>query len=262
LGRLEKDPLSLSDGEIESADDTENEFVLVQAELLSGVGGVGGVHGAKEGGIDSGMNDMKFFGRNNAGRAMMSFRYGRGRVVVSLEKNLGDKGRDSDNGVRLRKEMFAADRGSGAFGEVTRENHQGAWLNETGGEKSSPVVVAVVGVENPRFCTAKNSGEGENLVRSKTGEQVKVEFLGGGGKGGIDGTCHFDRPAQMRKALGESKALGIGTAPLKSRVELKYSGGKRGRGHRLDSRGNKRVVTSRGRKKDFQIWSRTFRSGH
>ena len=91
---------------------------------------------------------------------------------------------------------------------------------------------------------------------------MKAEFLGGGGKGGIDGTCHFDRPAQMRKALGESKALGIGTAPLKSRVELKYSGGKRGRGHRLDSRGNKRVVTSRVRKKDFQIWSRTFRSGH
>ena len=253
LGRLEKDPLSLSDGEIESADDTENELVLVQAELLSGVGGVGGVHGAKEGGIDSGVNDMKFFGRNNAGRAMMSFRYGRGWVVVSLEKNLGDKGRDSDNGVRLCKEMFSANRGSRAFGEVTRENHQGAWLNETGGEKSSPVVVAVVGVENPGFCTAENSGEGENLVRSKTGEQVKAEFLGEGGKGGIDGTCHFDRPAQMRKALGESKALGIGTAPLKSRVELKYSGGKRGRGHRLDSRGNKRVVTSRVRKKDFQI---------
>jgi hypothetical protein len=64
----------------------------------------------------------------------------------------------------------------------------------------------------------------------------------------------------MRKALGESEALGIGTAPLKSGVELKNSGGKRGRSHRFDSRGNKRVVTSKGRKKIFSFWSRSFRS--
>jgi hypothetical protein len=143
---------------------------------------------------------------------------------------------------------------------VTREDHEGAWLNETGGEKSSPVVVAMVGMENPGFYSTEDPGEGDNLIRSKTGERVEAKFLGGGGEGSIDGTSHFDRPAQMGKALGESKALGIGAAPLKSGVELKNSGGKRGRRHRFDSRGNKRVVTSRGRKKDFQFWSRSFRS--
>jgi hypothetical protein len=123
LGGLEKNPLPFSDGKIKSADNTKDEFVLVQAELMTGGGGVGGAHGAKEGGIDSGMNNMKFFWGNNAGRAMMAFRYGRSRVVVSLKKNLGDKGRYGDNGVRLHKEVFSAHRGSGAFGEVTREDH-------------------------------------------------------------------------------------------------------------------------------------------
>jgi len=111
----------------------------------------------------------------------------------------------------------------------------------------------MVGVENPGFYSTEDSGEGENLVRSKTGKRVEVEFLRGGGKRGIDRAGYFDRPSQMGKALGESKTLGIGTAPLKSGVELKNSGGKGGGGHRSDSRGNKRVMTSRGRKKDFQI---------
>jgi hypothetical protein len=123
LSGLKKNSLSFSDGEIESADDTEDELVLVQAKLMPGGGVVGGVHGAKKGGIDSGMNDVEFFWENNTGRAMMAFRYGGGWVVVSLEKDLGDKGRDGDDGVRLRKEMFSADRGSGAFGKVTREDH-------------------------------------------------------------------------------------------------------------------------------------------
>jgi hypothetical protein len=262
LSRLEKNPLSFSDGEIKSADDTEDELVLVQAELMPGGGGVGGARGVKEGGVDSGMNDVEFFWGNNAGRAMMSFWHGRGRVVVSLEKDLGDKGRDGDNGVRLCEQMFSADRGSGAFGKVTREDYQWAWLNETGGEKSSPVIIAMVGMENPGFYSTEDPGEGDNLIRSKTGERVEAEFLGGGGKGSIDGASHFDRPAQMGKALGESEALGIGATPLKSGVELKNSGGKRGRRHRFDSRGNKRVVTSRGRKKDFQFLSRTFRTEH
>jgi hypothetical protein len=123
LGGLEKNPLPFPDGKIKSADNTEDEFVLVQAELMTGGGGVGGAHGAKDRGIDSGMNDVEFFWENNTGRAMMAFRYGGGWVVVSLEKDLGDKGRDGDDGVRLRKEMFSADRGSGAFGKVTREDH-------------------------------------------------------------------------------------------------------------------------------------------
>jgi hypothetical protein len=262
LSGLKKNSLPFSDRKIKSADDTEDELVLVQAELMPCGGGVGGARGVKEGGVNSGMNDVEFFWGNNTGRAMMSFWYGRGRVVVSLEKDLGDKGRDGDNGVRLCEQMFSADRGSGAFGKVTREDYQWAWLNETGGEKSSPVVVAMVGMENSGFYSTEDPGEGDNLIRSKTGEWVEAEFLGGGGKGGIDGTSHFDRPAQLRKALSESKALGIGTASLKSGVELKYSGGKRGRGHRFDSRGSKRVVTSRGRKKDFQILSRTFRTEH
>jgi hypothetical protein len=69
------------------------------------------------------MNDVEFFWENNTRRAMMAFRYGGGRVVVSLEKDLGDKGRDGDDGVRLGKEMFSADRGSGAFGKVTRKDY-------------------------------------------------------------------------------------------------------------------------------------------
>jgi hypothetical protein len=199
------------------------------------------------------MNDMEFFRGNNAGGSMMSFLNRRGWVVMSLEKDLGNKGRDGDDGVRLRKEMFSADRGSGAFGKVPREDHEGVGVNESGGKKGSPIVVAMVSVENPGFCSTENSGEGEDLVWSKAGKRMKVEFLGGGGKRSIDGACHFDRPAQMGKALGKSEALGIGSAPLKSGVELKNPGGKWGRGHQSDSRGKKWVVTSRGRKKDFQI---------
>jgi hypothetical protein len=120
----------------------------------------------------------------------------------------------------------------------------------------------MVSVENPRFCSTENSSEGEDLVWSKAGKRMEVEFLGGGGKRSIDGACHFDRPAQMGKALGKSEALGIGSTPLKSGVELKNSGGEVGRRHPSDSKGKKRVVTSRGRKKDFQIWGGAFRSGH
>jgi hypothetical protein len=123
LGGLEKNPLPFPDGKFKSADNTEDELVLVQAKFMTGSGGVGGAHGPKDRGIDSGMNDVEFFWENNTRRAMMAFRYGGGRVVVSLEKDLGDKGRDGDDGVRLGKEMFSADRGSGAFGKVTREDY-------------------------------------------------------------------------------------------------------------------------------------------
>jgi hypothetical protein len=202
LSGLKKNSLPFSDWKIKSADDTEDEFVLVQAELMPCGGGVGGSHGAKEGGVDSSMNDVEFFLGNKTGGSMVSFWHGRSWIVVPLEKDLGNKGRDGDDCVSLCKKMFSANRRSGAFGEVTREDHEGSRLNETGGKKSSPVVVAMVGMENSGFCSTENSGEGENLMRSKTGERVKAEFLGGGRKGGIDRTSHFDRPAQMRKALG------------------------------------------------------------
>jgi hypothetical protein len=119
LSGLEKNALPFSNREIESADDTEDELVLVQAKLMPSGGGVGGAHGAKKGGIDSGMDDVDFFWGNNTGEAMMSFWNRRGRVVVSFEKDLGNKARDGDDCVSLCKKMFSADRGSGTFGKVT-----------------------------------------------------------------------------------------------------------------------------------------------
>ena len=119
----------------------------------------------------------------------------------------------------------------------------------------------MVGVENPGFCSTKDSGEGENLMGAKPGKRMEAEFLSRGGERSIDWAGHFDRPAQMRQTLGKSEALGVGAAPLKSGVKLKNSGGKGGGRHGSESRGNKPVVTSRGREKDFQIWNRAFRSG-
>ena len=262
LGRFEKNPLPFSNGEIESAHHPKDELVLIQAEPMPGGGGEGGVHRPKQGRVDSGMDDVELLGSNRAGWAMMSLCDGRGRVVVPLEENLRDKGGDGDNSVGLRKEMFAADRGARTFGEVSREDDKGTGLDQAGSEKSRPVVVAMMGVENPGFCAPQNPREGENLVRAKTGKRVKAKLLSRGGERSIDRSRHFDRPAQMGEAPGKSEALCIGPASLKSRVELKDPGGEGRRRHYVDPRVAKWGMTSGDRKQGDRIRGCNFRSEH
>lgn len=65
-----------------------------------------------------------------------------------MEKNLGDKRRDGDDGVGLRKKMFLAETRAGAFGEVAGKDDEGAGLDEAGGEEGGPVVVSMMSVED------------------------------------------------------------------------------------------------------------------
>jgi hypothetical protein len=61
LGCLEKNSLAFSDWQIKSADHSKDEIVGMKGKLLARLQGVSSSHRAKEGGIDSCMNDLKFF---------------------------------------------------------------------------------------------------------------------------------------------------------------------------------------------------------
>jgi hypothetical protein len=83
LCRFKKNSLAFSDRQIESAHNPKHQFIGVEIQFLSRGRGEGWAFRRKLVGIDSSMNDMNLFGREDAGGAVMSLRYGRGRVIVS-----------------------------------------------------------------------------------------------------------------------------------------------------------------------------------
>ena len=101
LGCLEKNSLALSYGKVESADHSKDEIVWVKGELLARLQGVSSSHRAKEGGIDSRMDDLKFFWRNEARATVVSFWNGRGRVIMAVQEDLGHKGGDRKNRISI-----------------------------------------------------------------------------------------------------------------------------------------------------------------
>jgi hypothetical protein len=101
LGCLEKNSLALSYGKVESADHSKDEIVWVKGELLARLQGVSSSHRAKEGGIDSCMDDLKFFWGDVARATVMSFGNGRGWVIMSVKKDLRHERGDGKNRISI-----------------------------------------------------------------------------------------------------------------------------------------------------------------
>ena len=101
LGCLEKNSLAFTDRQIKSADHSKDEIVGMKGELLARLQGVSSSHRAKEGGIDSRMDDLKFFWRDLARATVMSLGNGRGWVIMSVQEDLGHKGRDRKNRISI-----------------------------------------------------------------------------------------------------------------------------------------------------------------
>jgi hypothetical protein len=101
LGCLKKNSLALSYGKVESTDHPKDEIVWVKRKLLARLQGVSSSHRAKEGGIDSCMNDLKFFWGDVARATVMSFWDGRGWVIMSVKEDLGHKGGDRKNRIGI-----------------------------------------------------------------------------------------------------------------------------------------------------------------
>jgi hypothetical protein len=76
LCSLKENSLAFSDRQIESAHNTKHQFIGVKIESLSRGRGEGWAFRRKLVGIDSSMNDMNLFGRDDAGGAVMSLCYG------------------------------------------------------------------------------------------------------------------------------------------------------------------------------------------
>jgi hypothetical protein len=127
------------------------------------------------------MNDMNLFGREDAGGAVMSLCHGRGWVIVSPQKDLGDERGNRNDRIGGIEEMLFTDAGARAFCEVAGEDDERPGFDKAGGEECSPVVVSMVGVKDARFGSAKNACEGENLIRSKLGEWMEGKLLSCGG---------------------------------------------------------------------------------
>ncbi len=122
LGGFEKNSLSFAHRQIESADHAKNKLVRVELEILTSLLRESRSLRTKVGGIDTRMDEVKFFCGENTSRTVMTFRHGGSRVVMAAKENFGDKGGNGDDRVRLRKEIFFTQVGSGALGEVTRKD--------------------------------------------------------------------------------------------------------------------------------------------
>jgi len=79
---------------------------------------------------------------------------------VSFPQDLGNKRGDGDHRVRLGKEVFPTKWGAGTFGEMAAENDEGSGLNQARGEPGCPVVVPVVGMNDPGPGAPELSSQG------------------------------------------------------------------------------------------------------
>jgi hypothetical protein len=73
---LKENSLPFSDRQVESAYNTKHEFIGVQIQSLSRCRVEGCPFGGKIGGVDSCVNDVNLFGREDAGGAVMSLCHG------------------------------------------------------------------------------------------------------------------------------------------------------------------------------------------
>jgi len=101
LGGLKKNSLAFSYWKVESADHSKDEFVWVKRKPLARLQGVSSSHRAKEGGIDSCMDDVKFFLGDVTRATVMSLWNGRSWVIMTVQEDLGHKGGDRKNRISI-----------------------------------------------------------------------------------------------------------------------------------------------------------------
>jgi hypothetical protein len=231
LGRFEKNALAFADGQIKSTNHAKGELFIGEAKATAGGGRERWVLGLEAACIDAGVDDVEVCGIDPAGGAMLAFGNWGSGIVMALQEDLSDEGRDGDDRIGGGEEMFSAEGGAWAFGKVAGEDDEWAGINEAGGKKGGPVVVSVVGMEDAGASTAENASKGENLQRAEAGQGVVGHFLGGGGEGGLGGACHFDGPPEIGEALGEGEGLGIGAASAEVGVEVNGASSEIRRGH-------------------------------
>jgi len=122
LGGFKKNSLALADRKVESSNHAKSHFCFAETQLSPGCGSESGLLGMEQGGIDSGMDDMKFGWIDPAGGAVMSFGHRRGGVIVAMEQHMGDEAGHGDDCIGLGKEMAAAKGGTRTFCEMTGKN--------------------------------------------------------------------------------------------------------------------------------------------
>ena len=93
--------MAFTDRQIKSADHSKDEIVWVKRKLLARLQGVSSSHRAKEGGIDSCMDDVKFFWGDVARATVVSLWNGRGWVIMSVKKDLRHERGDGENRIGI-----------------------------------------------------------------------------------------------------------------------------------------------------------------
>lgn len=151
--------MPLSHWQVKAPDYAEGDLLVLESEFSTSGGGEGRFLGLEEGGVDSGVDDMEFFGIDPAGMSMMAFGNGGGRVIVALLQNQGDKCGDGNDGISVGEKMVSAEGRAGALGQMPGEDDQRGRLDESGGEEGGPVVVSVVGVKDAGTGDTEESGE-------------------------------------------------------------------------------------------------------
>jgi hypothetical protein len=119
LCRLKENSLAFSDWQIESTHNPKYQFIGVKIQSLSSGRREGCAFEGKMVGINSCMNDMNLIGREDAGGAVMSLCHRRGWVIVSTQKDLGDKRGNRNDRIGRIEEIFFTYAGAWAFCEVT-----------------------------------------------------------------------------------------------------------------------------------------------
>lgn len=102
-------------------------------------------------------------------------------------------------------------------------------MDQSGCKEGGPVIVPMVGMDDPGAGTAEEAGQSHNLERSKFRKGLEGGSLGGERGGLRAGGFHF--PALLDEALSEGEALGVRTASPEPGVQHDHAGGKGGRGH-------------------------------
>jgi hypothetical protein len=112
---FKKNSLAFSDRQIESAHNTKHKFIGVKIQFLARGRRERCAFGRKMVGIDSSMNDVNLFGEDEAGGAVMSLCHGRGWVIVSPQKDLGDERGNRNDRISGIEEIFFTNAGTRAF---------------------------------------------------------------------------------------------------------------------------------------------------
>ena len=231
LRGFEKNPLALPDRKIESSNHAKGHICFVEIQLSSGCRGEGGLFGLEQGGVDPGVDDMKFGRVDPAGGSVMPFGHGGGGIVVSMPQHMGDKARHGDDRIGLGKKMATTEGRTRTFCEVTGKNKQGSGLDESGSKEGRPVVVAMVGMKNSGADFFQQFGKGEDLQRAEAGQPMKREGMGLWAKRSLRRSCNFDGPSPRGKSVGEGKTLCIRATAPESGVKLENPAGEVRSGH-------------------------------